>query len=128
MFALLAGAVSAQDLLTSPEFHSRATGFAAQESAIYKVFAQAVAQGEQSRTLFQKCLKQGTPAAKLYGAIGLYHLDPKHGREALESLQSDQARVALFDGCLKVEQKVGTIAAGLLSDDKNSMNPEYFLP
>ena len=124
---LLTGSLSAQELLSSPEFHARATGFAGQQSDTYKVFADALAKGTQSRLLFRKCLQEGTPAAKLYGAIGLYQLDPEAGRRALLNLRANKSQVVFFHGCIKCHEQVGALASELLSKDGKTLSLRSFI-
>ena len=127
-FLFLLGTSSAQELLHSSELHGPAVGYAGQKSDTYKVFATALKQGQRSKPLFQKCLKGGTPAAKLYGALGLYSLDPREGREALAQLRGDSNEVSMLKGCILERSTVGELAEKLLSKEKNSLDPEYFLP
>ena len=127
-FSLLFTGGSAEELLTTTELHVRSTGYGGAESATYKVFAATLAKGESSRAVFEECLKDGPAAAKLYGAIGLYHLDPEAGRQALLNLRTDQSKVKLLQGCIMSEQRVGDLAAQLLSEDNNTLSFRSFIP
>jgi hypothetical protein len=121
-------AASAQELVNSPALHVRATGYAGSKSATYLVFEKALQQGAESRPLYLKCLAEGTPAAKLYGALGLYALNRADGQEALRWLSKDDSKVPFMSGCLLSEEQVSRLAEELLSDEPNTLSVRSFLP
>jgi hypothetical protein len=96
-------------------FDSSLIGFGATPSPNFEAFQMARARGAEAAPLFEKLLKQGSPAARLYSAIGLYGLDRARGVAALESLRSDQARVETMEGCMMHETTVGGVAVELLA-------------
>ena len=67
--------VSAQEFSDVPALHTFAVGYAGAESKVYQSFRAVLDKGEAARPIFRRCLKTGSPAAKLYSAIGLYKLD-----------------------------------------------------
>lgn len=111
----LASPSVAQELAQVPALHTSAVGYGASQSDIHKSFAAVVARGEAGRDELERCLTSGTPAAKLYGAIGLYKLDPKDGRAALRRLLNDKSEVLFLQGCLGNRLTVKALATDLLS-------------
>lgn len=119
LFAALSLAAHAEPTLKLAEvsrFDTNAIGYAASASPNYEAFRRALGQGEAAAPLFAELLKTGTPAAKLYSAIALYHLDQKRGVQALESLSDSSETVSSLMGCLMNQSTVGEIAKGLLKD------------
>lgn len=116
----------AEGLAQVEQFHPRATGYAGSESATYLIFKAQVQRGEEARETFQQCLKKGTPAGRLYGAVGLWKLDPEEGQRALTALASDQAPVDLMSGCLMMRSTVGEIARDLLSEQPQNLSLQSF--
>lgn len=107
----------------------RATGYAGTESANYKAFKDVLSQSEAAEPKLQKILKGGSSAAKLYAALGLYRLDPKAGRSALEMLALDKSPVAVSSGCLVWTSTVSQVAKDLLTDDNSKgFQIRQFLP
>lgn len=98
-----------------PALHTSAVGYAGTESEVYKSFRAVLNKGEKARPIFQRCLKSGTPAAKLYSAIGLYKLDPEEGKAALKSLADSEEKVPYMRGCIVSTQTVGELATNMLS-------------
>jgi hypothetical protein len=77
---------------------SSAIGYAGSASPNYEAFKAELARGEAARPLFEKLIKEGTPAAKIYSAMGLYGLDQRQGRQALVALQNDKSKLELMTG------------------------------
>lgn len=119
LLATLGLAAQAEPTLKLAEvtrFDSSVIGYAASASPNYEAFRQALRQGEAAAPLFAELLKTGTPAAKLYSAIGLYHLDQKRGVQALQSLSDSSEPVSSLMGCLMNQSTVGETAKELLKD------------
>lgn len=113
-------------LLEVSELHTLAVGYAGEESDIHKSFRTVLELGDEAKPIFRRALKTGTPAAKLYGAIGLYRLDPKEGREALQVLSRSKEKVSVMQGCLVFEETVGEVAEQLLSAKPDSYSLSSF--
>lgn len=109
----------AVELETVSRLDSKATGFAGTESANYKAFSEVLHEGEAAEPKLQKILKEGPSAAKLYAAMGLYKIDPKAGRSALEMLALDKSPVEVMSGCLVWTATVSEVAKELLSDNES---------
>lgn len=107
-------------------FDASAIGYAAAASPNYQAFRVELNRGEAARPLFEELLERGTPAAKLYSALGLYHLDRARGSLALEKLKGDKAPVSGMSGCMMEEATVGQMAAELLKD--NGSATRAYLP
>ena len=88
------------------------------QSQNYQAFRAEVERGEAAAPLFEELLKTGTPAAKLYSALGLYHLDRERGVKALQSLSGDTTKVSEMNGCMVDETTVGATAKMLLGDNE----------
>jgi hypothetical protein len=127
LLILLAIPGGAQELISSTELHTSAVGFAGQKSPTFQSFENVLKQGESAETVFIKCLKDGTPAARLYGAIGLFSLDKEKGQKALQSLSGDHDTVTLFQGCIKSNHEVGELATALLKEDGRTVHLGSFM-
>ncbi len=97
-------------------FDASAIGYAAAASPNYKAFRAELNRGKAAVPLFEELLERGTPAAKLYSALGLYHFDKTRGVRALEGLKGDSAPVSGMSGCMMEQATVGEMAAELLKD------------
>ena len=124
----LMASVSSQELTLSQvtQFDSARTGRGAGESQTYRLYSIQLERGEEARPVFLDCLKQGTPPARLYGALGLYHLDSKAGKLALQDLLQDSSPVNFTDGCLIMSLSVQELAKRLLSDGPDALSPANF--
>lgn len=118
LMSLSAHAESTLKLSEVVRFDGRAVGYAATESQNYQAFRAEVERGEAAAPLFEELLKTGTPAAKLYSALGLYHLDRERGVKALQSLSGDTTKVSEMNGCMVDETTVGATAKMLLGDNE----------
>ena len=118
----------AQDFSQIPALHARATGIAGEESSNYKVFAKTLEQGARSKPLYLQALKSGTPAAKIYAALGLWTLDREQGKLALEQLVDDKEPLVLLSGCCSETITVGQVAKDLLSNKQTYVSFDSFLP
>lgn len=98
-------------------FDSRATGYGGTESSNYKAFRSELERGAQAAPLFAELLANGSPEARLYSALGLYHLDKSRGVAALENLRTDSSPLRTLSGCLGFQSTVGATARGLLKND-----------
>ena len=98
-------------------FDGSAIGYAGSPSPSYAAFAAELEKGAAARPLFEQTLKEGTPAARLYAALGLYSLDKERGTAALQSLCSDSSPLQTMHGCLMSDTTVGAMAAELLKND-----------
>lgn len=96
-------------------FDNAHIGYAASQSPNYAAFT-SVLKTEQAETVFTEVLDNGTPAGRLYAAVGLYHLDEQKGRAALSQLSRDQSGLETMNGCMVFETTLGEVAAELLSD------------
>lgn len=123
LVAMLVGPVLAEQrgLARVSGFDTVATGFAGTKSDNYKTFEAELARGAKAAPVFEKALKEGTPAARLYAAVGLFKLDEGRGKAALESLRSDGARVWSTEGCDREETTVGAMATRLLKNAPQAM-------
>ena len=118
--------VSAQEFADVPALHTFAVGYGGTESKVYKSFRAVLDKGEKAKPIFRQCLKTGSPAAKLYSAIGLYKLDPKEGTTALKSLASSDEQVPVMQGCIVSTYTVGEVASDLLSPDPQLLSFRAF--
>lgn len=118
--------VSAQEFADVPALHTFAVGYAGTESKVYKSFRAVLDKGEEAKPIFRQCLKTGSPAAKLYSAIGLYKLDPQEGTTALKSLASSDEKVPVMQGCIVSTYTVGEVASDLLSPNPQLLSFRAF--
>ena len=128
IFLALSSATWSQELLSVKELHTFATGYAGSKSATYQIFEQELNKAEAARPVFEKCLKSGTPAAKLYGAMGLYSLDAAEGKEALKRLAKSEGKVKVLSGCILSEYKVSEVADELLNSEDGLSVHSFLLP
>ena len=98
-------------------FDASAIGYAAAKSPNYEAFLAELSRGDAAIPEFEALLKDGTAAAKLYSAIGLYHFDKARGVAALETLRGDSTPVTGMAGCMMEQATVGSMAEELLKDD-----------
>lgn len=107
-------------------FDNSRIGYAGTPSPNYEAFRAEYAKGPKALPTFEKLLKEGKPAAKIYAAIGLYGLDNKRGLAALQSLKSDTTAVRTMNCCEQMDTTVGEVVSELLVD--NGENLQYWLP
>lgn len=113
----LSAAVAAQGTAALGEakrFESRAVGEGGTTSETWLAFKRELEKGAEARPVFERWLRQGSPAARLYSAIGLYKLQPLRGTEALRELLRDTSAVITVDGCEVEETTVDQVAKRLL--------------
>lgn len=123
---LLAGAAVAAEP-DFPTFDSSAV--AGKTSWVYKGFEKMLQQGEASREQFWQMVREGKPAARLYGAVGLWHLNPIDGKAALEELVDDEDNVICRSGAFSYRKSVGWAARQLLDDKPDGiLKLSLFLP
>ena len=107
-------AAQAEELAQVRSFHSAATGRGQGMSPTYRIFEEQRLRGVEARPVFLRCLQRGTPAARLYGAWGLYELNKEEGLAALRTLLEDEESVPFMKGCLLGDSTVGAEAQSLL--------------
>lgn len=109
-------AAQAEELSQVRSFHSATTGRGAGTSPIFMKFEEQRLRGVEARPVFLRCLQKGTPAARLYGAWGLYELNKEEGLAALRTLLEDEESVPFMKGCLLGDSTVGAEAESLLEN------------
>ncbi len=107
-------------------FDNRAIGYAGGESPNYEAFRTELAKGASARPEFERLVKEGSPAARIYSAIGLYSLDKAAGTKALEGLKADSSPLKTMNGCLMNDTTVGKTAQGLLANGGEEI--QFYLP
>lgn len=107
-------------------FDNRAIGFAGGESPNYEAFRAELAKGAAARPQFERLIKEGSPAARIYSAIGLYSLDKAAGTKALQNLKADTAPLKTMNGCLMNDTTVGKTASELLANGGEEI--QFYLP
>lgn len=117
LLAVMAQAEPTMTLADVASFDSSHIGYAGSASPNFDAFKAELARGEKAAPLFEKLLKQGKPAAKIYSALGLYSLDKERGMAALESLRSDDTPLRTMSGCMMDETTVGKVATELLQNN-----------
>lgn len=117
LFALAIGSLAQSELATTTRFEAPAIGVAATKGAGYLAFQTELQRGAEAQPLFQDLLQHGTPAARLYAALGLYSLDRERGLQALQNLTSDASEVTSYNGCEAEVTTVGAVAKSFLGDD-----------
>ena len=127
-FFILTLGAQAQELLKVQAFHSIATGRGGIKTPTYLKFEEQLNRGRKARGVFRKCLKKGTPAAKLYGALGLYHLNKPEGEQALTSLLGNQDPLPILRGCIISETTVGALSKDFLDGTGKLVTFRMFLP
>lgn len=118
LFLLATGVQAAPslELAQVTRFDGSHVGYAGSASPNYEAFRAVFNQGQQARAIFEKTLQDGTPAAKVYSAIGLYHIDPEAGIKALSALQGDSSDLESLNGCLALRTTVSELATEFLAD------------
>lgn len=96
-------------------------GYAGSASPNYDAFRAEYGRGNAARPVFEKILEKGTPAARIYAAIGLYGLDKTRGMEVLQEMKADKAPVTAMSGCMQWETTVGELVTELLADDAQGL-------
>ena len=124
--AVVSHAETALTLANVESFDNSHIGYAGSPSPNYDAFRAEYQKGQKALPTFEKLVKEGKPAAKIYSAIGLYGLDKKRGLAALQSLKSDQAEVRTMNGCEQMDTTVGEVVKELLVD--NGENLQYWVP
>ena len=119
-------ALAEMEFSTVPALHASAVGYAGTESEIHKSFRALLEKGDGAKPIFQECLKSGTPAAKLYSAIGLHRLNAEEGKKALLSLMESQEPVTVMQGCILSNETVGGVARDFLSGNHRGYSMASF--
>ena len=119
-------AMAHTEFATVPALHASHVGYAGTESEIHKSFRAVLEKGDAAKPISQECLKSGTPAAKLYSAIGLYRLDVEEGKKALMSLVENQEPVPVMQGCIVSNETVGGVARDFLSGNNRGYTMASF--
>lgn len=101
------------------QFDARSSAESGSESASYMAFRHEVSKREKALPLYYQLLIEGSPAARLYAAIGLYSVDVKEGKRALRVLWDDPSRVTISDGLGRQDTTVGLVAQRIFAE------PEY---
>jgi hypothetical protein len=102
-------------LLTQAKvLNSSAIGAAAVRTELYKAFERAAVDGDSIRPQLETMVQSATPAGRIYAAILLRKIDRLAGETALKQLQSDQASVTYWSGCMGENYKVGELATKIL--------------
>lgn len=105
------------DFASLEALHSRATGFGLQRSETYQCFRDVLELEDEAVSIFREVLNSGTPAARLYSAIGLCKLEPHEGKEALQALTLSTSQVLYWHGCFETMGPVCELAQKLLSKE-----------
>lgn len=113
----------AQDFSQYDQLDTRFTGRGARESETYQAFSHLVQTQDLTRL---RALSKGSPAARLYGAIGLSKLRSREGRQALQRLSGDSDQVVVRQGCVLWRTSVGEVAKQLLSETKQDLSLSQF--
>jgi hypothetical protein len=103
-----------ETLRTAGGLQGRALGATARPSQLYQAFEQAITAGSKIRPEIEWLLDEATPAGRIYAAMLLVKLDPKAGRQALESMQSDQTPMSAASGCTTLQTTVGAAVNDIL--------------
>jgi len=89
------------------------------------MFHNLVQRGHRAIPALQDLLMHGSPAARLYGAIGLHFLDPVQGRLALEGLCHDSGQLRIQAGGRIGQHTVSEMAYRFL---QNADSLRFFQP
>ena len=125
---LVACPTYAEELKTVGELHTSAVYYEAVESPVFKAFKAEVQKGVKALPTFQACLQDGSPAAKVYGALGIWSVDEKKGRAAMTNLLGDMDKLSLLNGCLKRLTTVDAVAKDLLDNSDDTLSRISFIP
>jgi hypothetical protein len=101
-------------LLEASSFSGSAVGVAAVKPETYKAYEQAIAVGKTIRPEIEYLLQNAKPGGRIYAALLLRRIDPVAGKQALESLRSDQTKLLFFSGCSPDETTVSALAVEFL--------------
>lgn len=112
-------------LRSADECHACLIKMGGERSATFAAFERLARRGRRAVPGLQELLMHGSPAGRLYGAIGLCYVDPAQGRIALEGLCQDDAPVVTMAGCRKTRHRVCEAAEMLL---RNADSLAFFLP
>ena len=127
LLAVIANAQTTSLTLANVEsFDNSNIGYAGTPSPNYEAFRAEYKKGQKALPIFEKLLKEGKPAARIYAAIGLYGLDKNRGQAALQSLKTDTTAVRTMNCCEQTDTTVGEVVTELLVD--NGQNLHYWLP
>lgn len=107
--------VEALSVVTSLD--DSAVGFANQRTSNFKAFEEAFRAGDSAREHLDWLLKNASGAGKIYSAILIGQLDELAGREACESLLSDETEVEYRSSDIFETRTVGDLATGLLNGE-----------
>ena len=123
LLLLLATIATAENLMDCKVLESRFIGRGASTSPNFERFS-AMVKNQDTDGL--KKLAKGSPAARLYGALGLYQIDKKSGRKALKALVADQSEVTVMQGCVIQQSTISDVAEQLLDGNRKSFSLSAF--
>ena len=106
-----------QALSSAEHLDDSAVGFTNQRTDTFKAFEQAFAAGTAARPHLDWLLKNGSGAGKIYAAILIDQLDKEAGKQACESLTSDDTAVEYRSSDIYESRTVGDLATGLLNGE-----------
>lgn len=99
-------------LRTTNQFQMELVGFAAAPSHGFIAF-RIVAQSDDASNAFDELLWSGTPAAKIYGLIGIHHVDPVHFGDVAFKFRNNHDEVGYFAGCVMASMPIAELVRSI---------------
>jgi hypothetical protein len=100
-------------LLKAGAVYDRSYGFAAVRTKEYEAFETLWNAGNAAEDYALKLVSDGTPAARVYGAILLLKIDEAAARREFQKLKEEKSELMIWSGCVGRQETVGSLVRKL---------------